>query len=58
MGKIIDEIFSWSVRELRQEFCVEMDYKLMKLRVSQIKDKFKEINEMMELQLKSHKEWD
>lgn len=58
MGKIIDNIFGWSVEDLRQEFCIELDYKLMKLRVSQIKDKFAEIKEMMDKQLESHNDWD
>ncbi len=56
---IIKQIFSFSVEDLRLEFCrTEYSYKLMKLRVSQIKDKFKEINEMMDKQLEIHKHWD
>ena len=58
MDKIIDKLFSWSVEELRNEFCIEYNYNLMKIRVMQIKSKFKEVEEMMDSQLKVHKHWD
>ena len=58
MGKAIDSIFSWSVEEMRNEFCIEYDYKLMELRVSQIKDKLRETIEMLNNQLKIHEHWE
>ena len=60
MGRIINSLFEWSVEDLRQEFCLleYADSKLMSLRVSQVKDKFNEINIMMDKQLEVNKQWD
>ena len=56
-GNITNQIFNWSTEDLRKELCL-IEYDEMKLRVSQIKDKFQEINEMLDKQIKVHKHWD
>ena len=56
-GKIMGSLFDWTTESLRIEFC-QIEYELMKIRVSQIKDKFREVEEMMDRQLKVHKNWD
>lgn len=57
-GKIINSLFDWSVEDLRGEFCLFYFYDEMKIRVRQINDKFEEIKEMMNKQLKVHKNWE
>jgi len=57
MGKCLDMIFGFSTEELREELCIEADYKLILLRRSQILDKMTEIKEMLDKQVEVHKEW-
>ena len=57
MGKCLDMIFGFSTEELRQELCIEADYKLILLRRSQILDKLNDIKAMLNKQVEIHKEW-
>jgi len=53
---IMDKLFSFSTEELRQELCMS-GYKLFKLRKLQIKDKFRDIIEMLDKQEVYHETW-
>ena len=58
MAKIIDMILTFSIEELRRELCIEVgDYKLFKLRQSQIINKLREVEEMLNKQAVFHKRW-
>lgn len=55
--KILEYI---NVEELRTKICLEKDYDnhpYFILSVKRVKDKFKEIEEMLDSQLKVHKHW-
>ena len=56
-NKKLNELLSFDVEELRQEFCISKSYEELKITRTKVKDKLMEIISMIDNQLPSHKTW-